>query len=72
MKVAALIVAFAAMAAYDAPALVRDRMWGDLAAFAGLIVFGFVISLLQVIGMPLPNPLKWIEAATAMIVGLFR
>lgn len=72
MPVVLLVVSFIAIAAYEAPAMIRQRQWGELALFTGLVFFGFVISLLQAIGVPVPNPVKGIEFLTAKLAGLLR
>jgi hypothetical protein len=42
-------------------------MWGELAAFFVLLSIGFFLSLAQVMGLSLPNPIKVIERLAAFI-----
>ena len=72
MSVVMIVIAFIAIAAYETPGLVRNKLWKDLVVFAGLVIFGFVISLLQAIGIPVPNPIKGIEYLTEKVARLFR
>lgn len=72
MSVVMLIIVFIAIAAYEVPGLVRNKLWKDLIVFAGLLCFGFTISLLQAIRIPIPNPIKGIEFLTGKVVKLFR
>jgi len=69
LKVLLLIVPFVAMVLYETPDMIREKRWNDLAIFSAVTLFGFIISLLQVIGIKIPNPLKYIELA---LVKVFR
>ncbi|HHV62717.1 MAG TPA: hypothetical protein GXX51_08790 [Firmicutes bacterium] len=72
MSVVLLVISFIAIVAYEAPDIIRERQWGELALFIVLVLLGFTISLLQAIGMPVPNPVKGIESLTERIARLFR
>ncbi|NPV80274.1 MAG: hypothetical protein HPY52_08350 [Firmicutes bacterium] len=72
MSVVLLVISFIAIVAYEAPDIIRERQWGELALFIALVLLGFTISLLQAIGMPVPNPVKGIESLTERIARLFR
>ena len=62
MKVLLLIFAFTSIALIDIPGILRKKLWGELAIFSILLVIGFTLSLLQVIGVKLPNPNRSIES----------
>ncbi len=51
---------FIAIIAYEAPALVRKKMWRELAAFGVLMIIGMIYSYGQVLDLPLPNPTEGI------------
>ncbi len=53
---------FIAIIAYEAPGLIRQKMWRELAVFGVLLVIGMIYSYGQVLNLPLPNPTKGIEA----------
>lgn len=57
-----LSLVFIAIIAYEAPGLIKQKMWRELAAFGVLLIIGMVYSYGQVLNLPLPNPTKGIEA----------
>lgn len=57
-----LILVFAAIIAFEAPGLVRKKMWRELTAFSVLLLIGMVLSFGQALKLPLPNPTRGIEA----------
>lgn len=61
MKIFLLILAFTGIALVEIPGLFRKKQWGELAAFFVLLAIGFTLSLLQAIGVKVPNPDKGIE-----------
>ncbi|TEB07326.1 hypothetical protein Psch_00873 [Pelotomaculum schinkii] len=57
-----LILAFIAIIAFEAPGLVKKKMWRELAAFSVLLLIGMVLSFGQALKLPVPNPTKGIDA----------
>ncbi|MCL4441270.1 MAG: hypothetical protein M1609_11995 [Firmicutes bacterium] len=57
-----LSLVFIAIIAIEAPALVRNKMWRELAAFSVLLLIGMLYSYGQALDIPLPNPTKVIMA----------
>ncbi|KKM10283.1 hypothetical protein SY88_14590 [Clostridiales bacterium PH28_bin88] len=57
-----LLLVFGGIIALEVPGLVRKQMWGELAAFGFLLALGMVLSVAEVLDIPLPNPTKFIEA----------
>lgn len=53
-----LISAFIGIAFYEAPGLIRKKLWPELAAFSVFLLLAFVISLLQTVGVKIPSPMK--------------
>lgn len=62
MSVLALVIIFLIIIALEAPPLVREQRWRELAAFAGTLLVAIVMAFAAVLDMPLPNPSKGIEA----------
>ena len=60
MKVLIIILVFAGAALIDIPGLIKKKQWKELITASSLLFIGFVLSLLQVIGVKLPNPNKGI------------
>ncbi|HBC91767.1 MAG TPA: hypothetical protein DCZ10_02380 [Pelotomaculum sp.] len=60
--IALLILVFVAIIAFEAPGLVKKKMWRELAAFSVLLLIGMVLSFGQVLKLPVPNPTKGIDA----------
>ncbi len=71
MNTLLLILAFAAIAAYEIPEIIRRRQWKELVVFAVLLIVGFTMSLFQTIGVKVPNPVKGIELIIKKAAGLF-
>lgn len=61
MKVFILILTFSGIAFIQAPSLIRKKQWGELTVVFVLLAIGFTLSLLQTIGVQVPNPNKGIE-----------
>lgn len=72
MSLVLLVASFIAIVLYEAPEMIRREERGELALFAGLVLLGFVVSLLQTVGVAVPNPVKGIEFLTSRIAAMFR
>ncbi|MGE5593249.1 MAG: hypothetical protein ACM3X3_06165 [Betaproteobacteria bacterium] len=72
MSVVLLVLAFIAMVAYEMPGIIRRRERGEFALFVALVLLGFMVSLFQAIGVPVPNPVRSIEFLTERIARLFE
>jgi len=58
LAITLLVVLFLGIIFFEAPELVRKKMWRELVAFSVILAIGFVLSLLQILGLALPNPSK--------------
>jgi len=56
-----LVVTFGAIALYEVPGLVREKLWRELAAFTSVWLVAFSLSLLLMLGVKLPSPTEGIE-----------
>ncbi|MDD4570143.1 MAG: hypothetical protein PHE70_08480 [Tepidanaerobacteraceae bacterium] len=54
--VIALILVFILILLLEVPGLLKKKAWKELAAFSVLLTIGFVLGLLQVIGVKIPSP----------------
>lgn len=72
MSMVLLIAAFTVIVLYETPDIIRNKRWGELVVFTGLVLVGFVVSLLLTLGARVPNPVKAIEFVTGKIAGLFK
>lgn len=68
MKVTVLIIIFAGILAVEIHRLIKKRMWRTLVVVCVLILTGFTLSLLQIIGIKIPNPNNSIEGFVKMII----
>lgn len=57
-----LSLIFLGIIAYEAPGLVKKKMWRELAAFSVLLIIGMIYSYGQILNLPLPNPTRGVEA----------
>jgi len=46
----------------ELPGLLKQKQWGEVAAFAGLLLIGSYLSISQILRLPTPNPSVLIEA----------
>lgn len=56
-----LLLIYTFIAWLNIPGLIRQKAWGDLAAFSVLYVAAFVLGLLYVLDIPIPNPMKALQ-----------
>lgn len=67
MKVFVLVLIFIALALIEIPKLMRKKQWPELITSSALLGIGFLLSLLQIIGVAVPNPNKGIINLIKMI-----
>jgi len=67
-----LVLAFLSMAAWEAPALLRKKLWRELAVFSMLWLLGFALSFLLTVGVQLPNPTDGIVYLIKQVVKGFH
>lgn len=67
MKIIVLILAFSVLALIEIPKLLRKKQWPELITSSVLLSIGFLLSLLQIIGVDVPNPNKGIESLIKML-----
>lgn len=60
--IALLIVLFIGIILFEAPGLVKKKMWRELAAFSVYLSIGMALSIPQVLGIKIPNPNIALEA----------
>ena len=53
-----LIVTFICLILYEVPGLIRNKYWKELTVFSVLMLIAFIISLLQILRIELPNPVR--------------
>ena len=70
--IALLILLFIGIILFEAPGLVKKKMWRELAAFSVYLSVGMALSIPQVLGVKLPNPTKAIEALFKPISELLK
>ncbi len=56
--IALLILLFAILIPIDLPGLIRARSWRELTVYSVLITAAFVICLLYILRIPIPNPVR--------------
>lgn len=56
-----LITVFIGIILFEVPNLIRKKYWRELIVFAIFLLLAFIMTLLQTIGVKLPNPVKGIQ-----------
>ncbi len=67
-----LVLLFISIILFEAPGLIREKMWGELAAFSVYLLIGMALSIPQAMGIRLPNPTKTIEALFRPLAELLK
>lgn len=67
MKIFVLVLLFTGLSLLEIPKLMRKKQWPELIASSVLLSIGFLLSLLQIIGVDVPNPNKGIEYLIKML-----
>lgn len=65
-----LVIAFLGIILFEVPGLIQKKYWRELAVFSGFLLFAFIISLLQVLGVKLPNPNQGITEIVKAIISI--
>lgn len=60
MIVASIVATAVLIGLLEAPALWRKRSWKELWTVCVLLLAGTLLSVVQVLHMPIPNPADWI------------
>lgn len=67
-----LIMVFIGIILFEAPGLIKKKMWPELAAFSLYLSVGMALSIPQALGITLPNPTKAIEVLVKPISELLK
>lgn len=67
-----LIMAFIGIILFEAPGLIKKKMWRELTTFSLYLSIGMALSIPQVLGITLPNPTKAIEVLVKPISELLK
>jgi hypothetical protein len=60
MDIILVVIAFALIAGFQTPGLIKKKEWKDLVVFGILWLTGFVLSFLLSLNVQLPSPAKMI------------
>lgn len=53
-----MTLGFAAVSLFDLPRLIKEKYWRELAVYALILVLAFTLAVLQLLNVPVPNPVK--------------
>lgn len=67
-----LIVGLATMFLYEAPAMIKQKHWRDLVVFCVLSLSVFTVSLLMLLDVDVPSPVRAIEAVVNGFLKIVR
>lgn len=56
-----LIIIFIGIIYFEVPEMVKMGYWYELKVFSVFLAGAFILSLLYILGLPIPNPVKGIE-----------
>ncbi|HHY61936.1 MAG TPA: hypothetical protein PLM91_04510 [Bacillota bacterium] len=72
MNIVLLVLAVVVLGFYEAPDLIRNKLWRELAVFVFAVGLDFTLALLMLLGVNIPNPAIWIDKAAKWMLSLFR
>jgi hypothetical protein len=72
MLIILLISAFLGIILFEVPGLIQKQYWRELVVFSAFLLFAFIVSLLQVLGVKLPNPNTGIEQLIKGVMAFFH
>ncbi|NLN27433.1 MAG: hypothetical protein GX161_04375 [Firmicutes bacterium] len=61
MRLVLVLLAMAAIAWYEGPPLIRNRLWREAVIFAVLWLIALAYSAAVALGWKVPNPMDWID-----------
>ena len=61
MNIALLVAAFAVIGLFEVTKILRKRLWRELLVFGFLLIFGFTLSVLLALDVPVPSPARGIK-----------
>jgi hypothetical protein len=56
-----LVATFIGIAFFEVPNLIRKKYWYELVIFSIFFILAFSFSMLQLLGIKIPSPIKFIE-----------
>lgn len=56
-----LTLAFICLTLYEIPDLIKKRFWKELAVVSFLLSLAFIISILKILKVDIPNPVKDVQ-----------
>ena len=65
-----LLLICAVIAWLNIPGLIRQKAWGELAAFSFFYTAAFILGLLYVLDIPVPNPMRGLQYIISDLWGL--
>lgn len=57
MNIVLTVLAFAAIATYEMPPLIRKKEWKEFSVFMVLFVIAFTVAVLLALGIKVPSPI---------------
>lgn len=70
MTIASLVAVFAIIGLFEAPKILQKRLWREFGVFSFLLVFGFILSVLLALDVPVPSPARGIRLLMGPILRL--
>lgn len=70
MIVLAYIFAFIGIILFELPSLILNKHWWEAAVFLGLSGFAFLLGLLMILQVNIPNPVDWITKTVEYFLDL--
>jgi hypothetical protein len=66
------MAAFAGIVLFETPGLIQKKYWRELIVFFMFLLLAFIVSLLQIFGAKVPNPVKGITILVKGFLSLMK
>lgn len=70
MIIVGYIFAFIGIVLFELPSLILNKHWWEVAVFLGLWGFAFLLGLLMILQVNIPNPVEWITKTVEYFLDL--
>jgi hypothetical protein len=65
-----MIIVFIILAFFEIPSLISKKYWRELSVFSCLFLIAFILTIVQIMGVKIPSPMKGIQYIITDILGL--
>ncbi|PJI07008.1 MULTISPECIES: hypothetical protein [Clostridium] len=65
-----LVIFFVGLILFEVPNMIENKYWRELMVFSALSIAAFILCLLYILDLPIPNPISGLEYVVKNILHL--